>query len=150
MKAKVLVVDDESDFVQLAEYNLGMDGFEVFSAENGVQALHEARSILPDVILLDLMLPDIDGGSVFEILQSQPSTADVPVIVVSALDGMIMRSKKPGHKPAGFFQKPVDLKKLGECLRSVIADQEDMLRARLGDENENPKHTKRHTRNPPC
>jgi putative two-component system response regulator len=55
--------------------------------------LHQARRLLPDVILLDLMLPDIDGASVCEILRSQPSTADVPVIVVSALDGMVIRGR---------------------------------------------------------
>jgi DNA-binding response OmpR family regulator len=74
MKPKVLVVDDETDFVQLTEYNLSRQGFEVYTAFNGVEALHQARRLLPDVILLDLMLPDIDGASVCEILRSPPWT----------------------------------------------------------------------------
>ncbi len=59
MKPKVLVVDDEAEFVQLAEYNLSRQGYQVFTAFNGMEALHQARRILPDVIPLDLMLPEI-------------------------------------------------------------------------------------------
>jgi CheY-like chemotaxis protein len=86
MKAKVLVVDDDQEFVQLIEFNLERHGCEIFTATNGVQALHMARSALPDVILLDLMLPDMDGFSVCEILHAQPSTREIPVIILSGLD----------------------------------------------------------------
>jgi len=86
MKAKVLLVDDEPDFIRLMQFRLVCRGFDVLCAANGAEALDQARRALPDVVLLDLMLPDIDGFSICEILRSQPSTAGVPVILVSALD----------------------------------------------------------------
>jgi two-component system alkaline phosphatase synthesis response regulator PhoP len=134
MKPKVLVVDDETDFVQLTEYNLLRQGFEVFTAFNGVEALHQARRILPDVILLDLMLPDIDGASVCEILRSQPSTADVPVIVVSALDGMVSRGRSAEVGVACYFKKPVDMGALGDRVRLICEQQKDALKSRLTEE----------------
>jgi len=136
MKPKVLLVDDETDFVQLTEYNLTRQGFEVFTALNGVEALHQARRVLPDVILLDLMLPDIDGASVCEILRSQPSTADVPVIVVSALDGMVTRGRTAEAGVSCYFKKPVDMNVLGDCMRAVCAKQRELLKSRMKGEAE--------------
>ena len=133
MKAKVLLVDDEPDFLQLAEYNLVRQGYEVFAAANGVEALHQARRVLPDVILLDLMLPDIDGVSVCEILRAQPSTADVPVIVVSALDGMITRDRSTEAGARSYFKKPVDLHALADCVASVVTQQQAALKSRLSE-----------------
>ena len=136
MKPKVLVVDDEADFVQLTVYNLSRQGFEVYTAFNGVEALHQARRLLPDVILLDLMLPDIDGASVCEILRSQPSTADVPVIVVSALDGMVIRGRSTEVGVKNYFKKPVDLKVLGDCMRAVCEQQQELLKSRMRGETD--------------
>ena len=133
MKAKVLVVDDEPDFLELAEYNLLRHGYQVFAAANGVEALHQARRVLPDVIVLDLMLPDIDGVSVCEILRAQPSTADVPVIVVSALDGMITRDRSTEAGARGYFKKPVYLHALTDCVGSVVEQQQALLKSRLGE-----------------
>jgi DNA-binding response OmpR family regulator len=134
MKAKVLLVDDEVDFVKLTEYNLCRQGFEVFTAYNGVEALHQARRILPDVILLDLMLPDIDGASVCEILRSQPSTADVPVVVVSALDGMVTRGRSAEAGVTFYFKKPVDMNVLGDRVRQVIEQHQEQSKSRLAEE----------------
>src|SRR5277367_4199727 len=84
MPAKILVVDDEPDIVELVAYNLKADGFSVFSAASGSGALNQARAVLPDLILLDLMLPDLGGLEVCEILHRLPSTAPIPVILLSA------------------------------------------------------------------
>ena len=73
MAKKVLVVDDEADIVELLSYNLQLDGFEVVSAANGMEALNKARQHLPELIILDLMLPDMDGFSICEILRCRPS-----------------------------------------------------------------------------
>src|SRR5436305_10539963 len=118
MKPKGLVVDDESDFIHLLKYNLEHQGFEILAAANGVEALNLARRELPDVVLVDLMLPDIDGFSVCEILRSQPSTSKVPIIVVSALDGDYVRNRGVQAGVACCFKKPVDMKVLGDSIRS--------------------------------
>ena len=114
MKPKVLVVDDDQEFVQLLEFNLERQGCEVFTAANGVQALHMARSALPDVILLDLMLPDMDGFSVCEIVHSQPSTREIPVIILSGLDWSWASTRKNKARITQYFKKPVELSSVVE------------------------------------
>lgn len=139
MKPKVLLVDDEADFVQLLEYNLSQQGFEMFSATNGVEALHQARRVLPDVILLDLMLPDLDGFSVYEILRSQPSTAAIPVIVISALSGPSTCGRSIEAGVACFFKKPVDLQALGDSVRNLCEQHGELTRLRVGGDGERPE-----------
>ena len=135
MKPKILTVEDEADFAQLLEYNLSRRDFEVFKIASGLEALHVARQIQPDVILLDLMLPDMNGAWVLDILRSQPSTKDIPIIVVSAVDEVFLRRQTKG-KVAYYFQKPVDMNALAECVRSLIE-----LRQKIGEleEPENPR-----------
>jgi two-component system, OmpR family, alkaline phosphatase synthesis response regulator PhoP len=134
MKPRVLVVDDESDFIQLLKYNLEKQGFDILTAGDGMQALNIARRELPDVVLMDLMLPDIDGFSVCEILRSQPSTSKVPIIVVSALDGEYVRSRGIQAGVACCFTKPVDMKELGDSIRSNYALRLESVRLELAEE----------------
>ena len=84
MQHKILVVDDEPDIVELLEFNLKAEGYEVIIARNGLEALDRARTALPDLIVLDLMLPELDGMAVSEILHRLPSTALIPVIMLTA------------------------------------------------------------------
>src|SRR5690349_4607354 len=114
MKPRVLVVDDESDFIQLLKYNLEHQGFDILTAVNGVEALTTARRDLPDVVLIGLMLPDLDCFSVCEILRTEPSTSTMPIIVVSALDAEYVRSRGLRTGVACSVKKPVDMKVLGE------------------------------------
>jgi DNA-binding response OmpR family regulator len=81
---KILVVDDEPDAVELIEFNLKGAGYEVTTAANGDEALKKARSLCPDLILLDLMLPEVDGLEVCKILRRDPATSGVPVIMLTA------------------------------------------------------------------
>ena len=82
--AKILIVDDEPDAVELIEFNLKAAGFEVVTAGDGAQALKQARSRQPDLVLLDLMLPEIDGLQVCRLLRGDPATATVPIIMLTA------------------------------------------------------------------
>ena len=75
-KRRVLVVDDEKDLVELITYNLGRNGFEVLTAFNGNDALDLAQRELPDLVVLDLMLPGIDGTEVARRLRGDSRTAD--------------------------------------------------------------------------
>lgn len=134
MKPRVLVVDDESDFIQLLKYNLENQGFDILTASDGVAALNAARRELPDVVLIDLMLPDIDGFSVCEILRSQPSTSKVPIIVVSALDGDYVRTRGVQAGVACCFKKPVDMKVLGESIRSNYELRLESMKAETSEE----------------
>lgn len=84
MKPKILVVDDEPDAIELIGFNLKSAGYEVITAENGGDALKKARAFLPNVILLDLMIPEVDGLEVCKILRRDPETAGIPIIMVTA------------------------------------------------------------------
>ncbi|HVM50054.1 MAG TPA: response regulator transcription factor [Candidatus Acidoferrum sp.] len=84
MKARILVVDDEPEAVELLEFNLKRAGFEVLSATDGAQALRQARSVSPNLIVLDLMLPEIDGLEVCKMLRRDPATARIPIIMLTA------------------------------------------------------------------
>ena len=83
-KATVLVIDDETDLVELVRYNLEKDGFKVEGAADGETGLALAAREQPDLILLDVMLPGIDGLEVCRILRSEPRTARIPVIMLTA------------------------------------------------------------------
>jgi DNA-binding response OmpR family regulator len=77
-------VDDEPEAVELVEFNLKKAGFDVITATDGAQALKKTRSAQPDLIVLDLMMPEIDGLEVCKILRRDPATARIPIIMLTA------------------------------------------------------------------
>lgn len=83
-RKRVLVVDDERDLVDLIGYNLKRSGYEVVPAHNGIEALELAGSIKPDLIVLDLMLPGMNGIEVARKLKADPATAAIPIVMLTA------------------------------------------------------------------
>ena len=83
-KENILVVDDEEDILQLLEYNLTRDGYRVACAASGEAALKAARCQPPDVIILDLMLPGLDGLEICKVLKGDPKTRQTPIIMLTA------------------------------------------------------------------
>ncbi len=83
-KEKILVVDDEEDILELLRYNLEREGYQVFVADKGEKALKTAKAENPDLIVLDLMLPGIDGLEVTRNLKSMDKTKNIPIIMLSA------------------------------------------------------------------
>lgn len=84
MDAKILIVEDEGDIVDLLRYNLQEAGFETDYARNGAGALERAVAHPPDLILLDLMLPEVDGLIVCRLLKNDPRTKNIPIVMVTA------------------------------------------------------------------
>lgn len=84
MEAKILVVEDERDIVELLKYNLKQEDFEVDTVRNGADALQRAVDYPPDLILLDLMLPEVDGLIVCRLLKNDPRTKKIPIIMLTA------------------------------------------------------------------
>jgi two-component system phosphate regulon response regulator PhoB len=84
MKPKILVVDDEPDAVELIEFNLKAAGYDVVTAVDGEEALEKARSVIPSLVVLDLMLPEVDGLEVCKILRGDPSTSGIPIVMLTA------------------------------------------------------------------
>jgi two-component system alkaline phosphatase synthesis response regulator PhoP len=83
-RENVLVVDDEADILQLVQYNLAKDGYRVTFADSGEAALKTARTQLPDLIILDLMLPGLDGLEVCKRLRADSKTQHIPIIMLTA------------------------------------------------------------------
>jgi len=83
-KPCILVVDDEPETLELVEIHLRQAGFEVIGAEDGAAALQKARARLPDLIVLDLMLPEVDGLEVCKLLRRDPATASIPILMLTA------------------------------------------------------------------
>jgi len=119
MVPRILIVDDERDFVELVQFRLGALGYEFIVASDGVQALSQARQFKPDLILLDILLPDLDGLSVCEILRRQPSTRKIPIIFMSALSGDVTKRTVAMHAE-DFFTKPLDLPRLERRIADLL------------------------------
>jgi len=83
-KAKILVIEDEADILELVAYNLEKSGYTVFRAKTGENGITIARTQLPDLIILDLMLPGIDGIEVCHKLKNEPITSSIPIIMLTA------------------------------------------------------------------
>jgi DNA-binding response OmpR family regulator len=84
VRSKILVVDDEPEAVELVKFNLDQAGFAVITADDGAEALQKARSHRPDLIVLDVMLPEIDGLEICKLLRRDASTAGTPIIMLTA------------------------------------------------------------------
>src|ERR1700742_2529518 len=120
MTARVLVVDDILSNVKLLEAKLTAEYFEVITAFNGMECLAKMEQGVPDIVLLDVMMPGMDGFEVCRRIKSNPRTAHVPVVMVTALD-------QPSDRVAGldagaddFLTKPVDDAALFARVRSLV------------------------------
>ena len=127
MANRILLVDDENDFIELLQYKLAGHGYDLIVANDGVQALSQARQFKPDLILLDILLPDLDGLSVCEILRRQPSTKKIPIIFMSALTSEVTR-RTVAMQADDFFTKPLDLEKLQLRITELL--QRELLAAK--------------------
>jgi DNA-binding response OmpR family regulator len=119
MVPRILIVDDEHDFIELLQYKLAGHGYDLIVANDGVHALSQARTMKPQLILLDILLPDLDGLSVCEILHRQPATKGIPIIFMSALTGDVTKRTAAIHA-VDFFTKPLDLNRLEKRIVEVL------------------------------
>jgi DNA-binding response OmpR family regulator len=135
MNSRVLIVDDEPDFLNLLAFNLAEQGFEVICASNGLEGLHRARCEGPGVIILDFLLPDLDGLAVCGILRAQPSTRDVPIIMLSALEAPPTGPCPARLRVTRWLTKGAGLGSLNDCVRTAIANHQEHLSARMSQDD---------------
>jgi DNA-binding response OmpR family regulator len=97
-KGKVLVVDDDSDIYQIVEANLVAAGFDVRGASNGIDGLRQIRDYAPDVVVLDVLMPEMDGWEVLRQIERDPATAGLPVVMLTCRseDADILRGLEQG------------------------------------------------------
>ena len=106
MRKKILIVDDDAELLGLLRFNFRKAGFAIGTATNGVEALRKACSLEPDLILLDLMLPELDGFAVCETLRRDAATASIPVLMLTALPGEMARLTGLACGAADYVTKP--------------------------------------------
>lgn len=112
MKKKILLVEDNQDISFLMTARLDMSGFDVAKAIDGEEALQRVRDNRPDLILMDLMIPKIDGFDVTRMIKNDQTTRSVPIIVISALNQQTDREKAIDCGADAFFVKPFEVNNL--------------------------------------
>ncbi len=120
MPEKVLIVDDDLETLRLVGLMLQRQGFVIVAANNGTQALNQARAELPDLIILDVMMPDMDGYAVARQLRKEPETASIPILMFTA-KGMV-EDKVAGYEAGAdeYLTKPIHPVELVARLRSLL------------------------------
>lgn len=126
---KILVIDDEADTVIYMETLLRDNGYDTVSASNGEEGTERAKAEKPDLIVLDVSMPEKSGMRFYKETKSEPELAHIPIIFVTGVTGFagdkdalkkFIDTRKGIPPPAGFFSKPIDrdefLKKVGEIL----------------------------------
>ena len=124
-KQTILVVDDERDLLDLIEYNLKKEGFKVLKAENGEEGISKAKEYRPDLILLDIMMPKMDGLEAVEIMRKDEDLKKTPIIFLTArsddkteIDGL----NKGGDD---YITKPISTTKLVSRIKAVLRRFDD-------------------------
>src|SRR6202163_3263607 len=128
---KILIADDEPDILEIFQYNLAKEGYEVVTAKDGDEAVAKAKIVRPDLIILDIMMPKKNGVEVCEILRSQPSFKDTLIIFLTALsdEGSHVRGLETGADD--YVTKPISPKvltsRVNALFRRVTKEPEDTV-----------------------
>lgn len=119
---RILLVDDDLVAIEPLHIQLQLEGFEVLLTETGRQGLDLARSWHPDVIVLDLCLPDVDGLEICRALMANPTTADIPIIILSGMEGADLLRRCRAAGGMYYVAKPYDPNVLLLLISQAAAD----------------------------
>jgi DNA-binding response OmpR family regulator len=118
-QARILVVDDDPVILRLIEVNLDLEGFEVVTADRGEDAIARARDSAPDLIILDLMMPEMSGWEIAERLREDEKTKGIPLVFLSARTQDEDRRRGEELGVAGYVTKPFDPAELVSTIRGL-------------------------------
>ncbi len=125
MAASALVVDDDRLLLRLIELNLGKAGLQVLLSDSGKEAVNLALREKPDIILLDLMMPMMDGYAVMRRLKAMQETRDIPVVVLTAKSSQSDRMRCEELGAAAYVTKPFNLEELRFTVKRIIQAASD-------------------------
>jgi DNA-binding response OmpR family regulator len=117
---RVLIVDDSPDIRELLEIMLNWDGFVTLTASSGEEALASAAEQLPDLILLDFVLPDLSGCEVAARMKGDLRTKDIPIMIISGMSDSASRRRALSAGADDFITKPIDRSELCQRVRNVL------------------------------
>src|SRR5258706_1651767 len=120
MRKKILIVEDTAELLRLLRLSFRAAGFAVATAANGIDALKKVHSLLPDCILLDLVLPELDGFAVCEILRQDAETASIPILVFTGLGGQFTRLAGFDAGADDYITKPLSPKDLVSRIKQLL------------------------------
>lgn len=132
---RILVVDDIADNLQILSTTLSKQGYQVRCAKNGSTAIRGANTILPDLILLDIKMPDLDGYQVCQKLKANEQTRHIPVIFLSALDDVLDKVKAFEVGGVDYISKPIQVKEVLVRVKNQISLQ--LANAKITELNQN-------------
>ncbi|MFA5779213.1 MAG: response regulator [Elusimicrobiota bacterium] len=121
---KILIIDDEQDLTNMAKIQLELSGFSVDVAFNGEEGLKKVMEFLPDLILLDIRMPDLDGFQVLQKLKEKEETAKIPVVMFTTCSQKEDKEKAYLLGAIDYLTKPVNLSNLGKQVMNVIEKKE--------------------------
>ncbi|HIC94253.1 MAG TPA: response regulator [Anaerolineae bacterium] len=121
MSPKILVVDDDRNLLRLFEYVLQKAGFTVITAMDGERGLELALAERPDLVMLDLKMPKLDGMEVLRKLKADPSTAAIPVVVITASAQKADAERALQEGAVGYLVKPFRIAELIYCVRTALS-----------------------------
>ncbi|MDE0504212.1 MAG: response regulator, partial [Candidatus Poribacteria bacterium] len=124
MAQTILAVDDDLDILDVLEMSLDSDGFNVITASDGLDAIEKAKSHVPDLILLDLMMPKMDGFEVIDNLRTDSQTRAIPVIMLTARSQVHEKLQGLDAGADDYVTKPFDLKELTARIKAVLGRTE--------------------------
>ncbi len=119
-KPKLLVIEDEDAIIKIMRINFEMEGFEVFGCSKSLEGLRECLIELPDVIILDLLMPEESGWEVLRELKNNPVTRDIPVIICSVLKQEKEKTRTIQMGAAAYISKPFEIRELIEMAEKLI------------------------------
>lgn len=124
MKFSILIIEDNEQNLYLMRYILEHAGCEVFSATDGMQGVEMAASVKPDIILLDIQLPVMDGYAVAHMLRRQPYLAETPIVAVTSYAMPGDREKTIAAGCTGYIEKPIDPETFWPQVREYLPKKE--------------------------
>ena len=116
MQKTILIIEDDSNIRELLRLYLSQEGYKIETAQDGLEGLRAFRAHEPDLILLDLMMPGIDGFEVIRRLRANPETADIQIVILSALNSNEDVVKGFNEGANDFIMKPIIMEKLLSCV----------------------------------
>ena len=126
MEPTVLMIEDDTEGARLMKLTLGPRGYRVLVASDGLQGLEMAHANPPDLILLDLLLPGMDGLEILSRLRTDPQTADVPVVIISSRDRPTNQHTAAEIGADAYLIKPYGLAELLALLRSLLSERSEL------------------------
>jgi two-component system alkaline phosphatase synthesis response regulator PhoP len=124
-RGRILVVDDEIYIVHILDFSLGMEGYEVVTALDGEEALRKVKEAKPDLIVLDIMMPKMDGYETCRALKSDDSTRDIPVILLSAKGRNVDMQQGYDVGADDYITKPFSPRKLVDRINAMLGQSDE-------------------------